>query len=329
MRGSSPIAPGRGKGGTPCWRGPPPTTVGKRLLCALLLVVPVLTTDALNTAGTTVRVCAGHGVTHSGPAGTTKTGVTPSPAQTPRQLIIHGGFLVDDGRPRQPEQPAQRLGLADLRRYLQAHSDAGLSIPQLAAELGVRKWTVKQALSQAGVTLPPRAERLAQQRRHATQQRLTAQTTQLGFTDVRAYLADRLVTRAWPLAEVTAELGAHRRTVRRLMEEHGIQRTRRTAGEVAAGERGRRAQATVWQARRAERLAGLGFPDPAGYLQRRRLEQAGRSGACGPSFGSGGAGWPPSWPGWACGADTGQDSSLRTSWRVPAVLGRGGQEARP
>lgn len=54
---------------------------------------------------------------------------------------------------------------------------------------------------------------LAHQRRHATDQRLTARATQLGFIDVQAYLADRLGVRAWPLAEVTAELGAHRVTV--------------------------------------------------------------------------------------------------------------------
>jgi hypothetical protein len=75
------------------------------------------------------------------------------------------------------------------------------------------------------------------------------------------------------MAEVTAELGAHRVTVRRLMEGHGIRRTRRTPRELAAGARGRRAQAVFWQARRAERLAELGFLDLAGYLQRRHVEQ--------------------------------------------------------
>jgi hypothetical protein len=69
--------------------------------------------------------------------GTTKGWVNPQPAQTVRQLVIYGGFAVDDGRTRQLERRAQRLGFADLRGYLQARSDAGLSIPQLAAELGV------------------------------------------------------------------------------------------------------------------------------------------------------------------------------------------------
>jgi hypothetical protein len=52
--------------------------------------------------------------------GTTKGWVNPSPAQTPRHLVIHGGFEVDGGRIRQLERRAHRLGFADLRGYLQA-----------------------------------------------------------------------------------------------------------------------------------------------------------------------------------------------------------------
>jgi AraC-like DNA-binding protein len=109
--------------------------------------------------------------------------VKPLPAQTPRQLVIHGAVVVD-GRTRQLDQRAQRLGFADLRGYLQARSDAGLSIPRLAAELEVSQWTVKRSLRQGGVTLLPRAERLARQRRHATDQRLAARAAQLGFADL-------------------------------------------------------------------------------------------------------------------------------------------------
>jgi hypothetical protein len=69
--------------------------------------------------------------------GTTKRWVNPSPAQTPRHLVIHGGFAVDDGHTRRLERRARTLGFTDLRGYLQVRSDAGLSIPQLAAELGV------------------------------------------------------------------------------------------------------------------------------------------------------------------------------------------------
>jgi hypothetical protein len=62
--------------------------------------------------------------------------VNPSPAQTPRHLVIHGGFAVDNGPTRHLEQHARTLGFTDLRGYLQARSDGGLSIPELAAEVG-------------------------------------------------------------------------------------------------------------------------------------------------------------------------------------------------
>jgi hypothetical protein len=107
--------------------------------------------------------------------------------------------VVDDGRARRLERRVRTLGFTDLPGYLQARSDAGMSVPWLATELGVSEWTVKRQLSRAGVTLPPTAERLARQRRHATEQRLTARAARLGFGDLRAYLADRVVTRAWPL----------------------------------------------------------------------------------------------------------------------------------
>jgi hypothetical protein len=123
------------------------------------------------------------------------------------------------------------------------------------------------------VPLPPRPQWLARQRRHATEHRLTARAAELGFADIRAYLADRLLTRAWLLAGVTAELGAHRVTVRRLLDQHGIRRVRRTAMELAAGARGRQVQSASWRARRAARLAELGFQDLAAYLQCRFVEQ--------------------------------------------------------
>ena len=95
----------------------------------------------------------------------------------------------------------------------------------------------------------------------------------LGFTEVRAYLVDRVVAQGWLLAEVAVELAAHRLTVRRLLERHGIRRVRRTTMERAASESGRRVQAVSWRARRAARLAELGFADLAGYLKARHVEQ--------------------------------------------------------
>jgi AraC-like DNA-binding protein len=165
------------------------------------------------------------------------------------------------------------LGFEDLRGYLQARCDAGHSIPRIATELGVRDWQVHAALTRLAVRLAHRRQRLAQQRRRHTEERIAARVAQLGFIDVRAYLADRVVEQAWLLAEVAAELAAHRRTVRRLLERHGIRRVRRTPAERAASESGRRVQAVGWQARWAARLAELGFADLAGYLRARQVAQ--------------------------------------------------------
>jgi hypothetical protein len=61
--------------------------------------------------------------------------------------------------------------------------------------------------------------------------------------------------------------------VRRLMQQAGVTRRRRTARQRAVAERGRQVQSVSWQARRAARLAELGFVDLAGYLQARYVEQ--------------------------------------------------------
>lgn len=165
------------------------------------------------------------------------------------------------------------LGFEDLYEYLQARCDAGHSIPRIATELGVRDWQLQAALSRLAVPLTPRPQRLAAQRRRYTEERIAARVAQLGFADVQAYLVDRVVEQGWLLAEVAAELAAHRLTVRRLLERHGIRRVRRTPAERAAAESGRRVQSVGWQARRAARLAELGFVDLAAYLRARHVAQ--------------------------------------------------------
>jgi hypothetical protein len=57
------------------------------------------------------------------------------------------------------------------------------------------------------------------------------------------------------------------------MQQVGVKRRRRTARQLAVGERGRRVQSVSWQQRRAARLEELGFADLAGYLQCRYVEQ--------------------------------------------------------
>jgi len=133
---------------------------------------------------------------------------------------------------------------------------------------------VQAALPRSGVRLAPRPQRLAAQRRRYTEERIAARVAALGFAEVRAYLVDRVVEQGWLLEEVAAELAAHRLTVRRMLDRHGIRRVRRTPAERAAAKSGRRVQSVGWQARRAARLAELGFADLATYLQARHVEQA-------------------------------------------------------
>jgi hypothetical protein len=165
------------------------------------------------------------------------------------------------------------FGFDDLRRYLQARCDTGYSIPRIAAELSMSDWQVQAALARSGVRLAPRPQRLAAQRRRYTEERIAARVAQLGFADVQTYLVDRVVEQGWLLAEVAAELGAHRVTVRSLLDRNGIRRVRRTTAERAASDAGRRVQAVGWQARRAARLAELGFSDLAAYFKARHVEQ--------------------------------------------------------
>jgi hypothetical protein len=140
-------------------------------------------------------------------------------------------------------------------------------------ELGVGDWQVQAVLARLGVRLAARRQRLAAQRRRYTEQGIAARVAALGFTDVGAYLADRVMQRGWLLAEVAAELAAHRLTVRRLLDRSGIRRVRRTPAERAASDDGRRVQQESWQTRRAARLAELGFQDLAAYLRARHIEQ--------------------------------------------------------
>jgi AraC-like DNA-binding protein len=137
----------------------------------------------------------------------------------------------------------------------------------------VRDRQVQAALARLAVRLAPRPQRLAAQRRRYTEERIAACVAELGFTNVRAYLIDRVVEQGWLLADVAAELAVHRLTVRRLLDRYGIRRVRRTPAERAAVESGRRMQAMGWQAQRAARLAELDFGDLAAYLQARHLEQ--------------------------------------------------------
>ena len=152
-------------------------------------------------------------------------------------------------------------------------------------------WQVQAALARFGVRLVPRPQRLAQQRRRHTEQRIAARVAALGFAEVRTYLVDRVVERAWLLDEVAAELAAHRRTVRRLLDSYGIRRVRGTSAERTASESGRRVQAVGWHARRPG-----GWPSWASRIwpatsRRAMWSRGGRSSGCVPSFTLAAGGW--------------------------------------
>jgi AraC-like DNA-binding protein len=122
--------------------------------------------------------------------------------------------------------------------------DDGWSIPQLAAHLGSTQPAIRRAIEDAHVRQLSRRQRLARQRQHVAQQRAADRVAELGFGSVRAYLVDRVVTKAWTLTQVQGELGAAPATLRRLLDQHQVgpaaparrQRAAATAGSKSASQ---------------------------------------------------------------------------------------------
>jgi hypothetical protein len=85
---------------------------------------------------------------------------------------------------------------------------------------------------------------VALQRRGYAQERIGARVVELGFAAVEAYLVDRLLERTgrWPMSLRSL---AHRETVRRRTRLVGVQRRRRTAQQVAAGQRATRSSGVL------------------------------------------------------------------------------------
>jgi len=191
----------------------------------------------------------------------------------PRRLTIKGGFTVDDGRRRDLQQQARRLGFADLRACLQALLDDGWSVPQLATHLATTQAAIRRAITDYRIHQPPRRQQLAGQRQRAAQQRAAARVAELGFKGMRAYLVDRFVTQAWTLEGVAAELGAAPSTLRRLLDQHGVRRVAPTRRQHAAATAasGLNKQARAVQQRCQTRLAELGFAGLEEYLQDRSV----------------------------------------------------------
>ncbi len=92
---------------------------------------------------------------------------------------------------------------------------------------------------------------------------------------MRAYLVDRLAERAWSLAQLIEELGAAPPTVRRLLDQYGVQRVGPTQRQRAVAGRGLgpKAQARAAQQRRQARLAELRFAGIEEYLRDRYVQE--------------------------------------------------------
>ncbi len=78
-----------------------------------------------------------------------------------------------------------------------------------------------------------------------------------------------MVGQAWSLAQLASELGINAKTVRDRLDRCGLRRSRHTPGTARRQPAGGGAQPGAGQARRAARLAQLGFAD----LRVRRLQQ--------------------------------------------------------
>jgi len=204
-----------------------------------------------------------------GAPGTPGACITPPPAPTPRTLTLEGGFTVLDSGQRRLHRQAHAQGYSDLHSYLEARAQQQASPAQLASELATTATVVRHLLDTAGITPPPRQVTAARRRRTCTDQHLAARAGELGFPSLRAYLADRAVTRRWPSTMIASELGVQPATVRDRLDQHRLPRRRATIRPHRAIAR----QTECWAAKRQARLAGLGFADVEEYLRVRRVGQ--------------------------------------------------------
>jgi hypothetical protein len=128
---------------------------------------------------------------------------------------------------------------------------------------------VRRLLDTADITPAPRRVTAAHSRRSSTDQQLTTRAAELGFASLRAFLADRAITRRWPTTSIASELGVLPATVRDRLDQHRLPRRRATRRPYRAIQR----QRACWAAKRQARLAELGFADVEDYLWVRRVGQ--------------------------------------------------------
>jgi AraC-like DNA-binding protein len=205
-----------------------------------------------------------------------------------------------------------------VRGCLQALLDDGWSIPQLATHLDTTQPAIRRAITVHQIHQPPRRQQLARQRQRAAQQRATARIAELGFAGMRAYLVDRLVTRAWTLAEVASELGAAPSTLRRLLDQHEVRRVAPTRRQHSTPQQqsGPQKQARSVQQRRQARLAELGFAALEEYLRDRYVGRGWSVRRLCDELGRGMAGCSSSWPGLDGDSQhSGRRGSIQGGWR--------------
>jgi hypothetical protein len=201
--------------------------------------------------------------------GTPSACITPQAAPTPRTLTLRGGFTVLDSQQQCLHRHAHAQGYSDLASYLLARVQQQASPAQLASELATTTTAVRHALETVGITPSPRRETAAHTRRTTTDQQLTTRAAELGFASLRAYLADRAVTRRWPTTSIASELGVHPGTVRDRLDQHGLPRPRTPRRPYRAIQR----QRACWAAKRQSRIVELGFASVEEYLRVRRVQQ--------------------------------------------------------
>jgi hypothetical protein len=186
-------------------------------------------------------------------------------------LVLNGGFTVTDSQQRHLDQQASRPGFGHLRARLQALLDDGWSIPQLAIHLDTTQAAIRRAITEHQLRQLPRRDRVARQRQRAAQQRTSDRAATLGFEAIRAYLVDRLVTKAWTLAKVQGELGTAPATLRHPLDRYQVRRVEATQWQrvAAAAAIGPTTQARAVHRRPQARLAELGEAELGDYLQDR------------------------------------------------------------
>ena len=205
------------------------------------------------------------GSRHSERMGNATSGPPAWPPGPQRRLHRHR-------RPRPPPPAAGHTpGLRRPALLPTGPAGRGLEHPQLATHLDTTKAAIRAAIEDHHIRQPSRRQQLARQRQRAAQQRATDRAVALGFPSLRAYLKDRLVTRAWTLKQVQGELGVAPATLRHLLDHHQVRRVTPTRRQRAAATTaiGPTTQVRAVRQRRQARLDELGFATLEQYVQDR------------------------------------------------------------